>query len=608
MNKYNLLNFLPIVVLSLVLFSCGGGNNSDEFTSKRAGVNEVIVHIGSDAQGLNSHITSDATSNQIITTNIFERLLYLDDDNFEYVPYLAKERPNIEILEEGEYAGGMRIDFEIREEAKWDNGSPITAEDFIFNLKIIKCPTMYETGHLRPYYNYIEDVVVDSENPKKFSIYCNKVYILAESAAGGLDILPKYHYDPNGLLDKYTIKEMNDPANEAMMKDDEDLIAFAKEYTSEKYSREGGMVVGSGPYKFIDWQTGARITLEKKENWWAQDLVEEEKVFANYPDKLIYEVIVDDATTVSAIRDENLDVCRTFPSKVFVEDLQKSEKFQQKYNLYTPAFIAYSYIGINNRNPKFEDKKVRQALTHAYDVEYVIDVFSYGLAERTIGPFHPSTKYYNNEITPYEYDLDKAKSLLKEAGWEDTDGDGVRDKIISGKKVPLEIAFKYVPGSPTTESILLFYQKNLQEIGVKMTLETREWTIFLDELDKHNFEMYIGSWVTDPGLSDPYQLWHTESYNGGSNYVGFGNADTDALIEEIQVTLDEDARNELYKEFQEILHEEAPYIFTTSPLKKIATHKRFDNAEGKDTRVGYVARAFKLNPNFGVASKNVQPE
>lgn len=603
-NQTKVLFFLPLLA---ILFSCGGGSGSENVVSKRAGINEVVVHIPGDAQGLNTLTSSDATSSQILT-NINEALLYMDDDTYEYVPLLAVSRPNIEMIEEGPYAGGMKIDFEIRPEAKWDNGEPITGHDYAFTLKIIKNPAVYEVGHYRPYFNYIDDVIVDEENPKKFTLMCNRVYILAESAAGGLEILPAYHYDPKGLMAKFSIKELNNPANAEKLKQNQDLIDFAKEFTSEKYSREPGFIVGSGPYKFDSWQTGQRITLSKKDNWWGKDLVGTEKVFANYPDKIIYEVIVDDATTVSAVRDESVDVCRSFPSKIFVEDLMKNDKFKQKFNLYTPPFISYSYLGINVRNPKFSDKNVRKALAHAYDVDYVIEVFSYGLAERTIGPFHPSTKYYNKNIKPYEFDLDAAKKLLDEAGWTDTDGDGVRDKMISGKKVPLEIAFKYVPGSPTTESILLLYQKNLQEIGVKMTLETREWTIYLDELDKHNFEMYIGAWVTDPGLSDPYQLWHTESYNGGSNYVGFGNAETDALIEKIQVTLDEQERNKLYMRFQEILHDEVPYIFTTSPLKKIAIHKRFNNAEGKATRIGYIVRQFQLDSNFGFGAKASQTE
>jgi peptide/nickel transport system substrate-binding protein len=604
-NVFKLALILPVMVL---FSACGGGSGSDEdVVSKRAGINEVVVHIPGDAQGLNTLTTSDATSSQILT-NINESLLYMDDDTYEYVPFLAVSRPNIEMIEEGEYAGGMKIDFEIRPEATWDNGTPITGHDYAFTLKIIKCPTVYEVGHYRPYFSYIDDVIIDEENPKKFSLLCNKVYILAESAAGGLDILPAYHYDPKGLLAKFSVKELNNPANTERLKQNQDLIDFAKEFTSEKYMREPGFVVGSGPYKFDSWQTGQRITLSKKANWWANDLVGTEKVFSNLPDKIIYEVIVDDATTVSAVRDESVDVCRSFPSKIFVEDLMKNKKFQQKFNLHTPPFISYSYLGINMRNPKFADRRVRQALAMAYDVDYVIDVFSYGLAERTIGPFHPSTKYYNHDIVPYPFDLDRAAKLLDEAGWIDTDGDGVRDKMISGKKVPLEIAFKYVPGSPTTESILLLYQKNLQEIGIKMTLETREWTIYLDELDKHNFEMYIGAWVTDPGLSDPFQLWHTESYNGGSNYVGFGNAETDALIEKIQVTLDETERNKLYKKFQEILHEEVPYIFTSSPLKKIAIHRRFENADGKATRIGYVVRQFELNPTFGFGAKKAQAE
>ena len=289
---------------------------------------------------------------------------------------------------------------------------------------------------------------------------------------------------------------------------------------------------------------------------------------------------------------------------MFVEELQKDEDFQQLYNLSTPPFIAFSYIGMNMRSPKLSDNNVRKAMAHAYDVEFVIDEFTYGLAERTIGPFHPSQPYYNKSIVPYDFNLEKSKALLDEAGWVDSDGDGVLDKVVEGEKQQLSLQFKYTPGSKTTESILLLFKENLKEIGVNLELVTREWTVFLDELDQHDFEMYIGSWVNDPGPNDPYQLWHTESYVGGSNYCGFGDADSDALIEAIQSEMDESKRNELYLQFQEVLHEEVPYIFTTSPKKKVAIHKRFPEADGKATRDGFVVRSFVLDETFGTGAKD----
>ena len=612
MNRsIKVLSTIMVIAVMFALSSCGGGSGDagdGVVESKRAGINEVIIHISADAQGLNPVITSDATASQIMKQT-HQLLLYTDDDTYELVPLLAKNRPTIEVVEEDGEPVGMLMDFEIREEAKWDNGDPITGYDYEFTLKTIKCPAVSETGHLRPYFKFIDEVIVDKDNPKKFRLVCNKVYALAEHGAGNTtEMIPAYNYDPNGVLANYTVSEFNDPSLEDQFKADPKLLAFAEDFTAEKYQRELGSIVGSGAYKFAGWETGQRIMLEKKADWWGKDLADFNNAFASYPDKLVYEVITDVTTTLSAVRDEGVDVCKTFTSKVYVEELSNDDKFKSKFNMYNPPYIRFGYIGLNMRRPILDEREVRLALTHAYDQEYIIETFSYGLAERVIGPFHPSQEYYNKDIVPYPFDLEKAKEYLSAGGWEDNDGDGIREKVIDGQKTDLTLNFKFVQGSSQNESILLLYQQNLKEIGVNLELSVREWTVFLDELDNHDFDMYNGAWVNDPGPNDPYQLWHTSSYNGGSNYCGFGNAESDAIIEKIQVTLDQGERNKLYLEFQEILHEEAPYIFGTSPLKKVVTHKRFDNAEGKTTRVGYVANAFKLDPTFGTGSVPAVPE
>ena len=257
----------------------GTGTDSTDVDSKRAGINEAIVHLSSDAQSLNPLTSSDANSSQILK-NTHELLLYTDDDTYELVPLLAVSRPKIELIDEGEYAGGMKMEFEMRPEATWDNGEPITGHDYAFTLKVLKCPAISETGHVRPYLKFIDAVEVDKENPKKFTLWCNKRYALAENGAGNtVEIIPEYAYDPNGLLKNYTVKDFNDLSNEDKFKADANLIQFAKEFTDEKYAREKGFIVGSGPYTFEKWETGQRITLIKKDDWWGNALVGEEKKY-----------------------------------------------------------------------------------------------------------------------------------------------------------------------------------------------------------------------------------------------------------------------------------------------------------------------------------------
>ena len=126
-----------------------------------------------------------------------------------------------------------------------------------------------------------------------------------------------------------------------------------------------------------------------------------------------------------------------------------------------------------------------------------------------------------------------------------------------------------------------------------MSVEVQEWANLLDNVKLHNFEAYIGGWISSPNESDPKQIWHTESYNGGSNYVGFGDENSDALIEALRSELDQDKRNQLWKDLQASIREEMPYIFLLSQKERISVHKKFDNAYATGIRPGYWKNGFK---------------
>lgn len=589
------------LLLLAILASCNGNDGSKTgdapaVESKRAGINEVIIHEISSPDKLNPMLSTSANSN-FIEGEMFMALLSVDPDSFTYLPGLAKSRPVMQNVDEGEYAGGQTITYELRPEAVWDNGEPVTAYDVEFTLKTIKNPHV-DCPHLRPYYEFIGDMKIDEGDSKKFTFYCKDRYFMAEIWSG-LTVYPEYIYDPEKIMRNFTVKQLDNPKNLDKLKADAQIIRFAKEFNSEKYAREKGYVVGCGPYEFQEWITNQRIILTRKQNWWGDKLKGTVRGFEVNPSKLIYEIITDHTTALTALKDEGIDVTRAFKSKDFV-DLQKDEKANQLFNLASPLELSYVYIGLNMKNPKLEDVRVRQALAHMVDTKYIIDVLFYGLGERTIGPIHPSQSYYHKGITPYEFDLAKAGKLLDEAGWIDQDGDGIREKTINGVKTPLKLEYKYSQGSATGENVGLMLQERGKKVGVSFDLLQREWTVFIEDNKNHHFEMFYGAWIAAPTLSDLKQIWHTESYNRGSNYVGFGNEQTDELIEKIRYELNEKVRDSMYFKIQEIIHEQVPYIFLLTPKNKLAIHKRFDNAGAKVARPGYVVDEFRLNPNFGV--------
>lgn len=243
----------------------------------------------------------------------------------------------------------------------------------------------------------------------------------------------------------------------------------------------------------------------------------------------------------------------------------------------------------------FLTKKTRQALAHLIDVDKIIEVVALGYGERAIGPIHPAKeKQYNKNITPYPYDVEKAKALLAEAGWKDTDNDGILDNVIEGEKMKFEFNFLYNQGNDSRKAVGLLLQEEARKVGITVNVLSQDWSIFLESTKQHDFDMYYGAWISTPIPTDHKQIYHTASYNGGSNYTGFGNDMTDALIDSIRVELDEDKRAKLNYRFQEILHDECSYIFLYYPKERIAIHNRFGNAETSPMRPGYRVSGFSV--------------
>jgi peptide/nickel transport system substrate-binding protein len=568
-------------VATLVLVSCGGGESK-----KITGSPDVIVHELSDADMLNPTNYTDAGAGYILK-NIFQSLMEIDFKTLELTPLLAESRPQIEKTPEG----GLRITYTIRPEAKWDNGQPITPQDVEFTLKVIKNPKV-KNERIRPYYEFITDIVTYPEEPRKFTLVSNTVYILAEASSGDYSILPEYFYDPKGLMKNFTIKGLT--LEQDKYANDPKLAEFADDFNSEKRGREKEFISGSGAYKLEEWATGQRIVLTKKDNWWGSAIKNGGDYFVANAPKITYQTINDQTTALVALKAGNLDVMRSIKSKDFAT-LPESEKFTENFNAYTPVMLAYTYIGLNTRKPQLADKAVRQALAHLIDVDKQIKIIKYGQAQRVVGPIHPSkTTEYNSNIVAFDYNPEKAKQMLTDAGWKDTDADGVLDKVVNGQKVQMNLEFTYNSGNDERKSTALLLQEDARKVGININVVAQDWSVYLENLKNHKFDVFFSAWVQAPVPNDHKQIFHSESYNDGSNYTGFGSAASDALIDSIRVELDDAKRAAMNKRFQVMLHDESPYIFLYAPTERIAIHKRFTNADPSMMRPGYWEAGFAL--------------
>jgi peptide/nickel transport system substrate-binding protein len=213
----------------------------------------------------------------------------------------------------------------------------------------------------------------------------------------------------------------------------------------------------------------------------------------------------------------------------------------------------------------------------------------------------PLKKEYNATLPAIPFDIEKAKALLDEAGWKDSNGDGVREKIIDGHSTELAFDLNYLAAGGDWKNMALLTAEQMQKAGASVTPVPLELKIFIQRGQQHDFDMMMGSWSTSCLPEDFTQLWHTSSWRGnGANYSGFGNSGSDRLIDSIKVTLDETKRMAMIQRFQEMIYNDQPYIFLYASLRRLILHKRFGGCEFYSERPGMLLNRCRLLPSSGV--------
>lgn len=562
--------FLFIFLLILLSFGC-----KEPAVDQNTNQDQVTVRLRADPGGLNLFLASTGYTTEVCN-NIFSPLSVFNPENLRLEPFLIKSNPVIKTIEEGANKGGIEFIYEIIEEAKWDNGQPVLASDYIFTLKILMNPKV-PTPHYRAYFSFLRDVIVDQDNPRKFTIITANPYILAEPVLSNLEIYPEYVYDPKGLLKPYSLAELCQPDFDFSDREAQ-LDSFATQFTSNKYAFDVNYIRGCGPYNVEEILPDQRIVLSRKKNWWGDALAQTNPLYSAGPQKIIFKPIPDEASSISLLKNQELDAMGSIPSDQFLK-LKTDEQLQQHYNFHTPLAMSYAYIGLNTKDQKLNDKRVRRALAHLTPIDEIIKTSLSGLAQRINGPVLPTKFYYHNDLPLINFDIQKAKALLDEAGWKDSNGDGIRDQMIDGQIIELRLNYLNSTSNPTGTNFGILMKDHARKAGVDIELKEMEFKSMVKEYKQRNFDMVFITRRRPPIPDDFMQSWHTSSDRpNGSNRIGFGNADSDALIEKIRTTLASEEQTRLYRKFQEIVYNEQPCIFLLTNKERIIIHKRFDAA------------------------------
>jgi len=516
----------------------------------------LLAHILSDPEQLNPLTSNDAGATAILGY-VVQSLLTRDPRSLELKPLLAEARPVIS-------ADKLTYTFKIRRDAHFQDGRKLTGEDVLFSIKAIKCP-LVNAPFARVYYESVIDAQLIDEYTIRFAI--KEPYFLNETMLGGIDVLPRHYYDPQNLLKDATIKDLNgDPAKLA-----DNVKRFADQF-NKNYSRNP---MGSGPYKFHAWKTGQEVELVRDAKYWG---IGKPDVDQAYLDRHKYRVINNIDAALTSLKSGALDSMSLQP----LQHMQQTgtERFKQDFDKHEYFSPNYTYLGWNNDHPIFQDKRVRKAMTYLANRKQMVKTILFNLGQVIDGPIYFHRPEYDKTLVSIPYDPKKALELLSEAGWKDSDGDGVLDKSVDGKKVPFRFEIKFNSGNATRKSVALTMQDELKKHGIAVTVRELDWTVFLSEIKERRFDAMILGWsmsVTEP---DAYQVWHSsQAANKGSNHIGYKNPRVDKILEDYRREFDAKKRVELYREFQKILQDEQPYTFLFTPKSISAVSRRFRGVE-----------------------------
>lgn len=474
--------------------------------------NEVISFIDSsigDATYLNPILSTDSASGAI-NDLVFNGLVKYDKD-LNIVGDLARSwtiSPN-----------GLIITFKLRTGVTWHDGIPFTAQDVRFTYEKLIDPKV-KTPFGSKYLMVKKFEVLDDHTVR---IFYREPFAPA-LISWGMGIIPQHIYK-DGDFNAH-------PANRHP--------------------------VGTGMFIFKEWKTDQKIVLEANPDF-----------FEGKPgiDRFIYRIIPDKSVQFLELRNQSIDMMSLTP------DMYNAyPEFFVAYNKFKYSSRQYTYLGFNLKNDLFKDKNVRKAIAYAINKKEIITGVLLGYGREATGPFTPSSWAFNPAVQNVGYDPDHARVLLKQAGWEDTDGDGILDR--EGK--PFAFTLMTNQGNKTRELCAQIIQSQLHDVGIKVAIRIIEWSTFIHKfIDVRQFEAIILGWslTADP---DAYSIWHSSQMEDKKyNFVSYKNTTVDRLLVQGRTTFDQKKRQTIYYRIHELIADDMPYIFLYYPDALPVVHKRF---------------------------------
>lgn len=415
------------------------------------------------------------------------------------------------------------ITFKLKPDLQWADGKPLTSADILFTWQLITDENTHS-----PYASDYQ-LVTKAEAPdaRTFIVHYSQPFAPALESWASLQVLPKHKLAGQDIR----------------------TTSFAQK------------PLGSHYYQLKEWRHGEYIKLEKN----PKSVLGPANI-----DHLIERIIPDPAAQFLELMADNIDSMSMDPI-TYARIIPSRPALQARLNQFKELGNSYTYLGFNLKRKPFDDLRVRKAINYAIDKQEIIDGVYLGLGITIASPYKPGTRWSNPDLIPYTFDPAKAKQLLAEAGFEDTNGDGVVDR--DGKKLSFEILTNL--GNKQREKTAVIIQRRLKEVGIETHIRTLEWASLLTNFIKPgDFDAVVMGWGLglDP---DQYNIWHSSQQKPGQfNFIGYNNPAVDKLLEQGRLEFDPEKRMQIYHEFAKVLYEDSPLVYLSAGYGLTAIHKR----------------------------------
>jgi len=486
--------------------TAAGGNNTAEPTG------EATIAQGPEITNLDASMeTGVLTFN--VAVHMMEPLLLAGDDL----------QPHPHLAEKIELPDPNTIHLTLRDGVTFHNGDPLTVDDVVFTLQRVSGPDT-KSKHA-PYTKSVASVTVLDD--KTIEVKLTKPDVTFPGRLALIPIVPKKEVESKG---------------------DEGFDASP---------------VGTGPYKFVSWKRGDRVTMEATDNYWGGN----PKIKT-----LVWRGIPEDSTRVAEMQTGGLDIAVNLPTQS-VPQLKESDKVE----VVTANSLRTLFVILNTHKPPFDDVRMRQAVNYAIDKSLIVEGVLDGFGRAVSEPFGPEVFGYNKDLEGfYDYDPDKAKALMKEAGFEK----GTEVKFFGATG-------RYLKDKEVEENIVA----QLGEVGIKVNLTTLEFQAFFDNyITKVNDDMQMGFWSNANNTADAdYGLALNVSSKGRGLY--WSDPAIDQAIEDARQEVDTDKRTQMYHDMVDKIVKAAPWIFLYNQLDIYGKSKRLENWTPRSNEIIYLFNA-----------------